>query len=121
MLLRIDVDYFRIFCHRDKIINNCDNFVKIFLVFNFCPGIVAGMDASTLDRELGLLVRRAVNSGLEPIIVLGFLTQNAVEVALHGRARAEAMMKQDMQSKIREAFKTPPPDPGDAPINPQGN
>lgn len=79
------------------------------------------MDASTLDRELGLLVRRAVNSGLEPIIVLGFLTQNAVEVALHSRARAEAMMKQDMKHKIREAFEKDPPNPGDPPINPQGN
>lgn len=79
------------------------------------------MNASDLDKELGVLVRRAVNSGLEPIIVLGFLTQNAVEVALHSRARAEAMMKQDMKAKIREAFNGDSPNPGDAPINPQGN
>ena len=79
------------------------------------------MSASDLDRELGTLVRRAVNSGLEPIIVLGFLTQNSVEVALHSRARAEAMMKEDMKHKIREAFNNPAPNPGDPPINPQGN
>jgi hypothetical protein len=63
------------------------------------------MDAATLDRELGTLVRRAINSGLEPVIVSGILVQNMFEVANHIRIRSEQMV-------IREALGT---------ANPKGN
>jgi hypothetical protein len=73
------------------------------------------MDAATLDRELGLLVRKAINSGMEPIIVLGFLSQNAVEVALHSRKCAEERTRQSVKSSVKKAFEMPPqgtePDP----------
>lgn len=79
------------------------------------PVLSEGMNESDLDKELGMLVRRAVNSGMEPIVVLGFLTQNAIEVAMHGMARAEAMDQEGMKKAIREAFKagSPPKLKGD--------
>jgi hypothetical protein len=77
------------------------------------------MTASDLDKELGQLIRRAINDGMESIIVLGFLSQNAVEVALHSRKCAEVRMQQTIKNSIRKTFEGPAAD-GAAP-NPAGN
>jgi hypothetical protein len=70
------------------------------------------MNVVDLDRELGILVRKSIAAGIEPVIINGLLMQNVFEVANHTLMRAQMMAEQHdkngMKQKIREGLRQPP-------------
>jgi hypothetical protein len=62
------------------------------------------MNPAEFDKELGTLVRRGINSGLDPIIILGLLGHSQFEVSKHLDI---AMHTRAMAQKIRNGLKSP--------------